>query len=99
MSNEKSRDEISVADFYNVLYTVNSQQHISTVILYIHSGHISATCFDRKRSSSGKLGIFLRYNKVSTQRNSILLTVKVKITYDDILIYNKHIKLDCNQVS
>ena len=78
MSIEKSRDEISVADFYNVLYTVNTQHYISTVILYIHSGHISATCFDRKRSSSGKLGKFLRYNKVSTQRNSILLTVKLK---------------------
>jgi len=29
-------------------------KHISTVILYIHSGHIMATCFDRKRSSSGQ---------------------------------------------
>jgi len=80
VSIEKNRDEISVADFYNVLFTVNTQHYISTVVLYIHSGHISAKCFDRKRSSSGKLGIFLAYNKVSTQRNFILFTVKFKIT-------------------
>ena len=52
---------------YNVLYSVNTQLYISTVILHIHSGHIMATCFDRKRSSSGQYGTFLRYNKVSTQ--------------------------------
>ena len=38
--------------FYNVFYTVNTQQYISTVVLYI--GHITATCFGRKRSSSGQ---------------------------------------------
>jgi len=38
---------------YNVLYTINAQQYISTEI-YIESGHIMATCFDRKRSSSGQ---------------------------------------------
>jgi len=39
---------------YNVLYSANTQLYISTVILYIPSGHIMATCFDRKRSSSGQ---------------------------------------------
>ena len=39
---------------YNVLYTVSTQQYIITVIKYIQSGHITATCFDRKRSSSGQ---------------------------------------------
>ena len=37
-----------VKKLYNVLYTVSTQQYISTMILYIHSGHIMATCFDRK---------------------------------------------------
>ena len=36
---------------------------ISPVLLYIHSGHIMATRFDRKRSSSCQQGTFLRYNK------------------------------------
>ena len=31
-----------VTNLYNELYTVNTQQYISTVILYIHSGHITA---------------------------------------------------------
>ena len=35
---------------YNVLYTVSTQQYISTVIQYARSGHIIATCFDCKRS-------------------------------------------------
>jgi len=52
---------------YNVLYTFNTQQYISTMILYIHSGYITATCFDRNRSSSGQQRTFSRYNKVSTQ--------------------------------
>ena len=99
MSIENSRGEISVAEFYNVLYTVNTQHYISKVILYVHSGHISATCFDCKRSSSGKMGTFLWYNKVSTQRDSILFTVKVKITYDDNLIYNKNIKINGNHIN
>jgi len=43
-----------LTNLYNVLYTVSTQQYISTVILYIHSGHIMATCFERKRSSSGQ---------------------------------------------
>ena len=47
-----------------------------------------ATCFDRKRSSSGQLRTFLRYNKVSTQWDPISCTATVKITYDEILIYN-----------
>ena len=58
------------------------------MILYIHSGHIMATRFDRKQSSSGQWRIFLRYNNVSTQWDPISFTVKVKITYDDILICN-----------
>ena len=43
-----------VTKLYNVLHSVNTQLYISTVILHIHSGHIMATCFDRKRSSSGQ---------------------------------------------
>jgi len=39
---------------YNVLYTVNTQQYISTVIQYIQIRSHTATCFDRKRSSSGQ---------------------------------------------
>jgi hypothetical protein len=38
----------------NVLYAVSTQQYIGTVIQYIQSGHITARCFDRKRSSSGQ---------------------------------------------
>jgi len=34
----------------NVLYSINKQLCISTVIFYIESGHIMATCFDRLRS-------------------------------------------------
>jgi len=45
---------MSKACLCNVLYTVHTQQYISTVILYIQSGHIMVTCFDRKRSSSGQ---------------------------------------------
>ena len=40
---------------YTVLYTENAQQYISTVIQYIKLGLIMATCFDRKRPSSGQL--------------------------------------------
>ena len=47
-----------------------------------------ATCFDPKRSSSGQYRTFLRYNKMSTQWDPISFTVKVKITYDELLIYN-----------
>ena len=47
-----------------------------------------ATCFDRKRSSSGQYRTFLRYNKVTTQWDPISFTVKVKITYDEILNYS-----------
>jgi len=39
---------------YDVLYTVSTQQYIITGIKYILSGHIMATCFDRKRSYSGQ---------------------------------------------
>ena len=35
-----------VVNLCNVLYTVSTQQYISTVIKYIQSGHIIATCFD-----------------------------------------------------
>ena len=34
-----------IRNLYNVLYSVNTQLYISTVILHIHSGHIMATCF------------------------------------------------------
>jgi len=37
-------------NLYNLLYTVSTQQYISTVIQYIQLGHVTATCFDRKRS-------------------------------------------------
>ena len=50
-----------VTKLYTVLYSVNTQLYISTVILHIHSGHIMATCFNSKRSSSGQQGTFLRY--------------------------------------
>ena len=43
-----------MASLYNVLYTVNTQQYISTVIFYTHSGHITSTFSDRKRLSSGQ---------------------------------------------
>ena len=45
--------------------TSHSSRYIITVIKYIQSGHITATCFDRKRSSSGQKRKFLRYNKVA----------------------------------
>ena len=59
-------------------FSSSKQQYISTVILYIQSGHITATCFDRKRSSSGQHRTILRYNKVSTQWDLISFTVKLK---------------------
>jgi len=37
-------------NLYNVLYSINTQIYISTVTLYIHSVHITATCFNDKRS-------------------------------------------------
>jgi len=43
-----------VTKLYNVLYSINTQLYMSIVILHIHSGHIMATCFDRKRLSSGQ---------------------------------------------
>ena len=61
----------AVTNLYNLFYTVNTQQYISTVILYVQSGHITATCFDRKRSSSGQYRTFLMYNKVSSQWDPI----------------------------
>jgi len=70
------------------VFSVNAQLYISTVNLYIESGHIMATCFDRKRSSSGQYRTFLRYNTLSSQFEPISFTVKSKITYDEILIYN-----------
>ena len=76
----------TVTGLYNVLYTVNTQQYISTVILCIHSGHFMATCFDRKWPSSGQWRTFSRYNKVSTHWDPILFTVKVKITNDIVTI-------------
>ena len=63
---------------FNVLYSVNTQLYISRVILYIHSGHIMATCFGRKRSSSGQQKTLLRCNKVSTQWDPISFTVKLQ---------------------
>jgi hypothetical protein len=66
----------AVTYLYNALYTVNTQHYISRVILYIKSGYIMATRFDRKRSSSGQYGIFLRYNKLSTQWDPTSFTVK-----------------------
>jgi hypothetical protein len=41
-----------VSILYNILYSVSTQKYISTVIQYIQLGPITATCFDRKRSSS-----------------------------------------------
>ena len=58
-----------------------------------------ATCFDRKRLSTGQQRTVLRYNKVRTQWNPISFTVKVKITYDEILIYNYNIKIGDNEVN
>ena len=54
-----------VTNLYNIFYTVCTQQYISTVILYIQSGHITATCFDRKRSSSGQYRTFIVPQKCS----------------------------------
>jgi len=56
-----------------------------------------ATCSDSKRSSSGQQRTLIRCSKVNTQWDPISFRVKVKITYDEILIYN--IKLDGNQVN
>ena len=48
---------------FNVLYSVNTQLYISYsdiiyIYIYIHThthlSHVMATCFDRKRSSSGQ---------------------------------------------
>ena len=52
-----------------------------------------ATCFDRKTVIiSPEKNIFLRYNKVSTQWDPISFTVKVKITYDELLFESKTLK-------
>ena len=68
-------------------------------MLHTHSGHIVATGFDCRRSSSGQQRTFLTYNKVCTQWDPISFAVRVKITYDEILIYNYNIKIDDNQVN
>jgi len=70
-----------------VFYSVNTQQNISTVLLYTHSSHIMATCFDRKTVIFRPTENILRYNKVSAEWDPISFTVKLKITYE-ILIYN-----------
>ena len=57
---------------YYIYTQVTSWQHVSTV-----NGHLQA---NREH--------FLRYNKVNTKWDAISSTVKVKITYDEILIYN-----------
>jgi len=44
-------NSIDVSNLYNILYTVSTQQYISTVIQYLQLGHIKATCFHRKWSS------------------------------------------------
>jgi len=92
MSSDASSVEHNYLNLYNVLYSIKSQLYISTVILYIYSGHIMATCFDCKQSSSGLQRVFLRYNKVSTQWDPISFTVRFKIMYDEILIYTKTLK-------
>jgi len=46
--------EANILNLYNALYAVSIQQYISTVIKYILSRHITATCFDRKWSSLGQ---------------------------------------------
>ena len=48
----------AVTNLYNVFYSVNTQLNITTVLLYIHPGHIMVTCFDRKRSSWGNWEYF-----------------------------------------
>ena len=47
-----------------------------------------ATCFDRKTViiTSIENIVFLMYNKVSTQWDSILFTVKDKMAYGEILV-------------
>ena len=57
---------------YNILCTVNTQHAsrqdaIITVRLYL------ATCFGRKRPSSGQLRTILRYSKISTQWDPIMI--------------------------
>jgi len=49
---DKIRTSKELKSLYNALYTVSTQQYIIRLIKYIQSGHITTTCFDRKRSSS-----------------------------------------------
>ena len=49
---------------YNVLHTVSTQQYISSVIQYIQSGHITATCFGLNCYLQANEEYFLRYNWV-----------------------------------
>jgi len=61
---------------YNILHTVNTRQTpkrdaVITIRLYL------ATCFGRKRPSSGQLGTILRYSKNSIQLGPISSTLKL----------------------
>jgi hypothetical protein len=54
-----------LTNLYIILHTVSTQQYVSIMIRYLQLGHITATCFDHKRSSSGQLRTLLTYNKVA----------------------------------
>ena len=72
------------------LYT-NIYQY-SDIYLYMQSGHITATCFDRKTVIIRPIKNILRYNKLSTQWDPISFTVKVKTAYDELLFEPKTLK-------
>jgi len=65
---------------YNSLYTVSTQQYISTMVQYKKLGHITATCFERKRSSSDQWRTLLRYNKVA-----------LNVPTDDLILSSSHV--------
>jgi len=50
---QKGLEPITCSILYNILYTVSTQQYRYSNIMYV-IGYTMATCFDRKRSSSGQ---------------------------------------------
>jgi len=86
-----SFESLPIHFFNNVFYTVSTQQYIITVIKYIQSGHITATCFDRKRSSSGQWRTFLRCNKLAWRWPFTVETCSHNVTWLYILYHCNNI--------
>jgi len=69
-----------------MLYTVSTQHQYSDIMYAV--GYTVATCFDRKRSSSGQYRTFcLRYRKVVLIAIQFRLHLEYKIMYIKFIHY------------